>query len=174
MKRDYVDGVKDDVVYFTGMEIERTPAFGLMTLFVVGIQDPNEIIEVAKKEKCEAIYFGANQSFPNPEPSDVQWSQWEDMIIKVLTSYKVYCTLDVDAKCVNGLLETKLVEHNRFIPMISVKLPYLQQLNYNTTIKIDDIDFDATNPGIWCHSLTSLLDRKNFTSWCEYKNDKPI
>ena len=38
MKRDYTDGVKEDITYFTGIEIERTPAFGMKTLFVVGVQ----------------------------------------------------------------------------------------------------------------------------------------
>ena len=34
MKRDYDDGVKDDVVYFTGYEVEKTPAFEEMPLTV--------------------------------------------------------------------------------------------------------------------------------------------
>jgi len=38
MKRDYTDGVKEDITYFTGVEIEHTPAYGMMTLFVVGVQ----------------------------------------------------------------------------------------------------------------------------------------
>ena len=33
------------------------------TLFVVGPQDPAEVIAKAKKEAVEHIFFGANQSF---------------------------------------------------------------------------------------------------------------
>jgi hypothetical protein len=37
MKRDYKSGTLDNVILFTGLEIERTPAYGIQTLFVVGI-----------------------------------------------------------------------------------------------------------------------------------------
>ena len=73
-----------------------------------------------------------------------------------------------------ALLESGLTEHRRFIPMISVKLPYIQQLGYNATIKLDDKDFEATNPGVWCHNLQSLTNRNVFTDWDEYKNDQPL
>jgi len=53
-------------------------------------------------------------------------------------------------------------------------LPYLQQLGYNATIKIDDKDFKATNPGVWCHNLHDLLDRNKFTSWDQYGKDEII
>lgn len=178
MKRDYQVGVKDDVEFFTGIEIERSPAFGLMTLFVVGVHPSEDIIKMAEEKNCEAIYFGANQSFPNPTAITLAsiniWKEWETMIKNVLTSTKIYCTLDIDIKCLTCFQGTELNNYNRFIPMISVKLPNVESLNYNTTVKIDDTDFDDTNPGIWCHSLNSLMNRKNFTSWCEYKNDKPI
>jgi hypothetical protein len=58
--------------------------------------------------------------------------------------------------------------------MVSVKLPYLQQLGYNATIKLDDKDFNATNPGVWCHSLHSLQNRSVFTSWSKYTQDEVI
>jgi hypothetical protein len=58
--------------------------------------------------------------------------------------------------------------------MISVKLPYIQQLGYNATVKIDDKDFEATNPGVWCHSLHELQNRNNFTDWSKYTNDNVL
>ena len=85
-----------------------------------------------------------------------------------------WCTLDLDLAQVEGLLESGLVEKRQFIPQISVKLPYLQQLGYNATIKIDDKDFKATNPGVWCHNLHDLLDRNKFTSWDQYGKDEII
>ena len=63
MKRDYSDGVKDDVVYFTGYEVERTPVFDTETLFVVGCRPLWEVLEKAEKECVDHIYLGANQSF---------------------------------------------------------------------------------------------------------------
>ena len=47
MKRDYEDGEKDNVTLFTGVEVEKTPAFGQKTLFVVGIQNPIDLIQKA-------------------------------------------------------------------------------------------------------------------------------
>jgi hypothetical protein len=41
-------------------------------------------------------------------------------------------------------------------------------------LKIDDKYFNATNPGVWTHSLHTLMDRNKFTSWSQYKNDTII
>jgi hypothetical protein len=84
------------------------------------------------------------------------------------------CTLDLDVACVEGLAESTLVEHNNFIPMISVKLPYMKLLGYNATIKLDDKDFAATNPGVWCHNLHDLQNRDRYTAWSRYTKDKVI
>jgi hypothetical protein len=84
------------------------------------------------------------------------------------------CTLDIDVKNVEGMLEGGFTEYHNFIPMISVKLPYLQQLGYNAIIKIDDKDFKSTNPGVWCHSLHNLLTRETFTDWSQYTKDEVI
>ena len=65
-------------------------------------------------------------------------------------------------------------EYKNFIPMISVKLPYINQLGYNATLKLDDKDFKATNPGVWCHSVHELQDRKVFTDWTKYTKDEVI
>jgi len=174
MKRDYTDGVKEDITYFTGVEIERTPAYGMMTLFVVGVQRSEEIIALAKEKECKHIYFGANQSFPKIDINDARvWKQWEVMI-KACLDADYWCTLDLDVACAEGLLESSLVEHRRFIPQLSVKLPYLTQLGYNATIKIDDKDFDATNPGVWCHRLRDLTTTESFTDWDQYGKDEII
>jgi hypothetical protein len=174
MKRDYTDGVKENITYFTGVEIEQTPAFGMKTLFVVGVQPAEEIIALAKEKDCKHIYFGANQSFnPNGVDDTTTWRPWERMIDQCLTA-GLWCTLDFDVRDVEGLLESGLTEKRRFIPQISVKLPYLQQLGYNATIKLDDVDFAATNLGVWCHTLNSLTTRESFTNWDEYGKDEII
>ena len=38
--------------------------------------------------------------------------------------------------------------------------------------EIDDKGFDASNPGVWCHSLHDLMDREKFTDWGKYGLDK--
>jgi hypothetical protein len=58
--------------------------------------------------------------------------------------------------------------------MISVKLPYISLLNYNTTIKIDDATWGATNSGVWTHQLHDLMSKDKYTYWDQYKNDQKL
>lgn len=170
----------EKVDFFIGEEVEHTPAFGMRTLFVVGIQDTAEIHAKAMAYKCDHIYFGANQSFPTLDKNDARgWRPWEDMIKLMLRSglggnHRYMCTLDLDASCAEGLIESGLADYNNFIPMISVKLPYVRHLGYNATLKIDDKDFEATNPGVWCHNLQDLQSRKTFTDWSRYTKDETL
>jgi len=161
-----------DTKFFYGTEVEHTPALGKKTLFVVGVQSIDDI--AANIQGCEHIYFGANQSFPNIDTNDyVKWTQWENMILSFLQKGYL-CTLDIDVACVEGLLESSLPEDDNFIPMISVKLPYIRQLGYNATLKLDDKDFAATNPGVWCHSIHALQNRDHFTDWSKYTKDETL
>ena len=43
MERVYDGDVDKDVRFFVGNEVEHTPAYGMRTLFVVGVQPTNEI-----------------------------------------------------------------------------------------------------------------------------------
>jgi hypothetical protein len=162
----------ENTSFFYGTEVEHTPALGKKTLFVVGIQSVDDI--AANIQGCEHIYFGANQSFPNIGTNDyVKWTQWENMILPLLQRGYL-CTLDIDVTCVEGLLESSLTGDDNFIPMISVKLPYIRQLGYNATLKLDDKDFAATNPGVWCHSIHELQNRGHFTDWSKYTKDETL
>jgi hypothetical protein len=164
----------EEVSFFIGTEVEHTPAFGKRTLFVVGVQDSQIILQIVKNNDCDHIYFGANQSFPGLATNDGDgWRDWETMVQDCLEAGWL-CTLDLDIKQVEGLLESALVEFHNFIPMISVKLPYIRQLGYNATIKLDDKDFAATNPGVWCHSVHDLQKREVFTDWSKYTKDEII
>ena len=169
MNRDYDDGVKDDVVYFTGYEVEHTPVHGEHTLFVVGPQDPAEVIAKAKKEAVEHVYLGANQSFNIDGGTSGQW----DELVKGLLKENYMVTLDYDVRYHEYVIEAEYNEHNKFISQISVKLPYIEQLNYNACIKIDDKDFKASNAGVWIHQVRDLQPRDKFTDWSKYENDEP-
>lgn len=174
MKRDYTDGVLQGVNFFVGNEVEKTPAHGKKTLFVVGIHPSDIILSLATNKQVEHIYFGANMSFQVQGTNDYDgWRAWEDMITPLLNKGWL-CTLDVDVKHVEGLVEGTLIEYNNFIPQISVKIPYAKLLNYNTCIKIDDKDFKSTNPGIWVHQLHALMSRETFNDWSEYSKDEML
>ena len=170
----------DNADFFVGTEVEHTPAHNKNTLFVVGLQPVDiirwklEEVNAKRKDPITHIYFGANMSFSNPKIDDAMtWSKWEKMIQPFLDQ-GFWCTLDLDVSAVEGLLEGSLTEQALFIPMISVKLPYIKQLGYNATIKLDDRDFKATNPGVWCHSAHDLMSRDRFTSWDLYTKDQTL
>ncbi len=169
MKRDYDSGVKQDVIYFKGKEIEHTPAYGMDTLFVVGLQPVEDI--AAKLNGATHIFFGANHSF-NPKSAE-EWGHWEKMISFFLDR-EYLCSLDIPLSAVEEFNDGGLNEYDNFIPQIRVPIPYIKLWNYNTMLKIDDKDFKATNPGVWSHSLHKLMDRDNFTSWDKYKGDSIV
>ena len=170
MKRDYQDGVAEDVIFFEGIEVEHTPAFGLQTLFVTGVQPIIEITARLRKPN-QHIFFGANHSF-NPKTAD-EWRAWEGMIEHYL-KMNYLCSLDIPLSAVEEFNDGSLNEYDNFIPQIRVPIPYIKLWNYNTMLKIDDKDFNATNPGVWSHSLHDLKDRSKFTSWDKYKNDTKL
>ena len=51
MKRDYETGVAEDIIFFTGYEVEKTPAYGMYTLFVDGVQR----VEVIKEKLLNVV-----------------------------------------------------------------------------------------------------------------------
>jgi hypothetical protein len=177
MKRDYTTGKATDINFFIGKEVEHTPAFGMNTLFVTGVQSVTEIQDWLddfnsfedKSTHIGHIFFGANHSF-NPR-SPEEWDSWQDMI-QFFLDKDYLCSLDIPLSAVEEFNDGGLNESNNFIPQIRVPIPYIKLWNYNTMLKIDDKDFKATNPGVWSHSLHKLMDRNNFTPWDKYKEDK--
>ena len=159
----------EDVDFFTGTEVEHTPAFGKRTLFVVGVQLIDHI--GARIHGEEHIFFGANHSFDPKTPEE--WRAWESMIMYFLER-GYWCTLDIPISAVEQFNDGGLCDYRNFIPQIRVSVPYTKLWNYNTMLKIDDKDFDATNPGVWCHSLHSLMSRETFTSWDDYRGDREL
>jgi hypothetical protein len=175
MNREYQDSRRDDVDFFVGIEVEHTPAFGMNTLFVVGVKNPDEILSKLSDSTHDIkhIFFGANQSFQVRWNDAAEWKLWEDMITYFLER-DYLCSLDIPLSAVEEFNDGGLNEFNNFIPQIRVPIPYIKLWNYNTMLKIDDKDFRATNPGVWTHSLHKLQDRECFTDWDCYKNDKVL
>lgn len=172
MKRMYSTGEAEAVEFFTGWEVEKTPAFGMNTLFVTGLQPAENIIDLYDRNKCEHIFFGANHSFA-PGKDYAEWEQWERMIAYFLDN-DYLCTLDIPLSEVEQFNDSCLCEYDNFIPQIRVPIPYAKLWNYNTMVKIDDQDFRYSNPGVWCHSLHDLMARNKFTEWREYALDTPV
>ena len=139
------------------------------TGFLMDVKVLSQIIQQeAANNDCTHIYFGANQSFPQYDMAADEWQDWE-MMIRDCLEHGWLSTLDFDVYNVNFVTESSLTEFNNFIPQIRVSIPHVKLWNYNTMVKIDDVDFKATNPGVWSHNLHKLMDRSVFTDWNEYK-----
>jgi len=179
MKRDYLTGTSDNIDFFVGVEVEHTPAFGMRTLFITGVQPTDAIDSILNDQNSYTdtskhirhIFFGANHSF-NPSGYE-EHKLWEDMIMYFLDK-DYLCSLDIPLNQVEEFNDGGLNERDNFIPQIRIPIPYIRLWNYNTMLKIDDKDFKATNPGVWSHSLHTLMDRSKFTDWSQYKNDEII
>lgn len=185
-----------DAKYFVGQEVEHTPAYGLKTLFVVSVHSPIRIVNTAIDESCEHIYFGADNSFNS---LDKLAEQWEDMIQHALDS-DFWVTVDFGNGCWPGVEYAmydrttdmseygmgiihdkpawtriaKLMQHKKFIPMVSIRIPALTLMNKNAIIKVDDDMANPKNPGVWCAPLSSIVKDKGFTDWKEYDDDEII
>jgi hypothetical protein len=177
MKRDYAQGEHNNITFFVGKEVEHTPAFGMLTLFVTGVHTVEEVQNALNAHRAlggypiEHIFFGANHSY---DPKDnLEHQRWESMIQHFLKK-EILCSLDIPMSQVEEFHEGGLCEYDNFIPQIRVPIPYIKLWNYNTMLKIDDKDFKATNPGVWSHSLHDLQDRSKFTGWDKYSNDEII
>ena len=162
---------RQDVIYFIGTEVENTPMKGEQTLFVVGVQPPHEIQKRAEEHDIKHLYFGTSQSFTIDNEED--FTAWQNMIKAMLTA-NYWCTLDFGVEYAKDVLAMGLDEHDKYISMISVKLPYIRKFNYNATLKIDDTTWGHSNPGVWCHSLHELQKRRVYTDWSEYVGDTTI
>ena len=164
---------RQGVVYFTGYEVEHTICHGMFTLFVVGTPPIEEILTKAKEADVKHIYFGTSQSFNPKNISMEEYAPWDD-VIRTCLQKDYWVSLDFGVEHIEGVIESGYSEWPRFVPMISVKLPYINQLNYNATLKLDDRTWGATNPGVWTHHLQSLMSKDKYTHWDQYTQDTTL
>lgn len=165
------DGHKD-AVFFIGPEVEHTPAYSKKTLFVVGKPTIDQILRIANEYKTPHIFMGANHSFKS-ESKDPYW----DIVITTLLDKGFWVTLDYQAhehETVLKMLNAGIWQSRIFVPLLGVRIPKVQISNPNLTIKIDDIDFNATNPGVWCLNHHEVTDSNRFTDWQDYGTDVVI
>ena len=163
---------RQNIVYFTGYEVEHTVCHGMFTLFVVGTPPLEEILTEARKHNVQQIYFGTSQSF---NPTNDDWDEWNKVITGCLKE-KFWVTLDFDVGYANHpwFHDSGWCEFDKFVPMISVKIPNIRLFNYNTTVKIDDKTWGFSNSGVWTHQLHSLMAKEKYTYWDQYTEDTDI
>lgn len=166
MKRDYSSGVNDTVMFFEGVEIEKTPAHGMHTLFVVGLHTVETILEQLNGH--QHIYLGANKSYAGSA------AHWMELVHKLADTTDCWITLDFPIDEYRNVIMHLKGTMKKFIPMISIEMPWIESTGYNTCIKIDDEGIDFSNPGVWVHRLNTLLTDQTLTRWDDYSKDTPL
>lgn len=165
---------------FVGIEHEHTVAFGRTTLFIIGCRSPSDIrmlLDAAQEEvlrimpRAEGIShisYGANWSFNGQE-----MNKWEESIEFALNE-GFWCTLAFRPAHIPLVQMTGMCRHAHFIPLLCVRIPKVAALGPNAALKIDDISFNGTNAGVWCHSIHTLMHGDYFTPWSWYAEDQII
>lgn len=164
----------DNAEFFIGAEVEYTPAHGKRTLFVVGKQPVDLIIKNARENGATHIFMGANHYFE--ASAQCQDPYWDKTIAQLLDN-GFWVSIEYQAH-EHGLalkmFSEKVWRSRYFIPLLSVRIPHVQTSSSNLTIKIDDVNFKATNDGVWCLHHTEATDSNRFTPWIEYSNDEIV
>ena len=169
MDRDYKTGKSETVGVFSGVEVEHTPAYGLQTLFLARNDLTfDDIKMLAESVNAEAVYYGANRSYMHNH--GMQIAQ-----MKRLIEDGYFVTVDYNYNIHNEVKEKfKMLWNNeKFIPFCSIIFPDSEQ-DDQLCIKVDDVDFNSTNPGVWTMSMDAFKQSAGFTSWNDYKQDEPI
>lgn len=163
-----------DAVFFIGPEVEHTPAFSKKTLFVIGKPRVEQIFRMANEYKTPHVFMGANHSFSvDPTDGTLYW----DNTITALLDKGFWVTLDYPAhqhQSVLMILNAGVWHSRLFIPLLSVRIPKIETSSVNLTVKIDDVDFAATNPGVWTMHFSEVTDSNRFTGWNEYESDDVV
>ena len=165
MNRDYYDGIKEGITFFVGTEVENTKCKGQKTLFVDGIHSSLSVCELARKNGCNHIYLGANKCFSVQAPNNLLWE------LATTLSDEFDVTVDLPHSMLY-IIPDEVKSADRIHINLSVEVPNIKSFK-NITFKIDDNDFNATNPGVWVFSVDELPDNC-YNDWSVYTNDEVI
>lgn len=172
MNRTYENMVTNTAKMFVGLEVERTPYFGLRTLFVVASpQDQVDLITtLAEQNNCTHIFLGANHSY---EPQSIEEAlEWSKAIGVLSKKFKV--SVDVGSNFLHYFRRSNAHLIENVCLQIRLEISHIQEYNDLVMIKIDDSGFKHGNPGIWTTPLTKICVEENFTAWDAYNQDRIV
>ena len=165
----------EGVKYFVGPTVDHTFAHNKKTLFVVGLHDTATVKRLAEEHKVKNISLGANRSFVYAEDikgvklTNRLGKKWGNQIRDLLAA-GFMVSLEYSAhehEEVLTVLGDDIWSSRQFVPVLSIQVPNISTSNVNLTVKFDDSNFGATNPGVWCFNHHEVTDSNRFTSWEE-------
>lgn len=157
-------------IYSIGEECRIPSIKGTRTLYVKGIQKLKKIKEIMLKEKCDTLFLGDGHTIEGT----VEWALFLEEVDRWHRSgdFEFNYILHVDSNDLPWLHELICMENFDCYPLISIKMPYVGLLPYNTTISIDDYRGEATNPGVWSHTLSDLTASDKYHSRKDLRSRK--
>ena len=168
MKRIYSTESDIDVTYFTGIEIEKTNALGLKTLFVATPKLAEvEIRKYAKAYECTHIYIGANKCIRTLD------DMLRPTIRNLLKDYHV--TIDYPYR-LHEDIKMKFAEfwkNKKFTAIVSFENPHVEH-DENVYFKWDDRGFNSTNEAVYVFPIKDTLKDEYKTNWNDYGKDDII
>lgn len=174
MNRDYSSFSGEGVKAFVGKEIEKTNAFGLHTLFLdpSHLSNDHMIVLIAETPDIEHVYLNANHY---KIEDDMVYARYNDVLVFCESNPKIKAvTIEVQDISKIERFQPVMDRFQKIQLNLSVKIPSVSKYARRISLKIDDVDFKASNAGVWCWPVASMLTSNSFTSWDEYKNDKVI
>ena len=169
MLRDYSTGYKEDVNVFSGIEIEHTPAYGKQTLFLARNDLTfDQILSLCVSSNAEAVYFGANRTYMHNHA--MQLAQIHQLLDR---GYWVPVDYPFELHQLVAKKFSTCWRKDKFIPFCSIIFPHTEE-DDNLCFKVDDVDFNKTNPGVWSMTMKDFKQKAGFTKWEDYKQDEPI
>ena len=110
--------------------------------------------------------------FRNTKWDDSKYMKLREIIDYLLgKSHKV--TLDISREFKLDELE-KFKDNEYFHIMYSLPIANAEDYANRITIKIDDVDFNSTNSGVWCNNLNKMMDNIVKTEWSAYSTDEVL
>ena len=153
---------------YIGNEYLHTIAKDKKTLFVEGLEDHDKLTNLMVDYGLDHIHLGIKNSFIVEHVLD--WdtlNQW-DKVIEELKKWNYWITLEYDLRHLTAILEYSWDEYNKFVGVINIDIPYIEQLNYHSTIVLNNYnEEEKSNIGIWNHSLHELKNKQNFIDWTQ-------
>ena len=140
----------------------------------IDVRDPSQAVGTMSggERQClaisRAIYFGANRTFMYNHVTQIaQMMKFLDNGYYVTIDYPYQLHSEVKKRF------SSIWNREKFIPFCSIIFADSEE-DDNLCIKIDDKDFNKTNPGVWTMTMNNFKQSSGFTSWKEYKQDQPI
>lgn len=168
MKRQYEAGTIEGVSSFVGIEVENTTCKGMKTYFIADEEYFVELlITEAKALGCGHIYLGANKLYSKQV---MDWA-WINEVVKAAALSGIEVTLDFPVHVWDYVLEYINVGASNLHLNVSVEMPNISRCS-NVNVKVDDIDFECTNPGVWVYPVRQ--DSAEFNDWTVYGKDEIV